>query len=136
MKISKKKLEILTETANKFKPSGSWSTGYQLDFISEGFANILGNTKIRINVPYAGFNCRGTANKIAKDVKGLMPFSNKRIAFSRVTTLYYVDDHVKQSNYLPFLSSSDCFYVKDIDTSDSDYIVINLVKGANWRMYL
>ncbi len=136
MKFGKKKTEGIEELKKKFTSHGMWSTGYQLDDITKGIAEVLGKTKVHINVPYSDFNCHGEATKVAKDVNGLMPFSNSPIPFSEVTTLFYGDDHITNRNYLPFLAEVDCFYISNIDTSGALWVTVDLEKGPSWRSYL
>ena len=136
MRFEKKKTEAIEELKKKYVSHGMWSTGYHLDDITKGIAEALGKTKVHINVPYSNFNCHGEAIKVAKDVKGLMPFSTARVAFDEVTTLFYGDNHINRGNYLPFLADVDCFYISNIDTSGSLWVTINLVKGPSWRTYL
>ena len=136
MKLGKKKTEGIEELKKKFVAHGMWSTGYQLDNITKSIAEVLGKTKVHINFPESNFNCHGEAIKVAKDVKGLMPFSNSPISFYEVTTLFYGDKHITRNNYLPFLADVDCFYISNIDTSGSSWVTVNLVKGPSWRTYL
>ena len=136
MRFGKKKTEAIEELKNKYVSHGMWSTGYQLDDITKGIAEALGKTKVHINVPYSNFNCHGEANKVARDVKGLMPFTNSPIPFSEVTTLFYGDNHINRGNYLPFLADVDCFYISNIDTSGSLWVTVDLKKGPSWRTYL
>ena len=113
-----------------------WSTCYQLDAITKGIAEALGKTKVHINFPGSNFNCHGEAIKVAKDVKGLMPFTKEPISYGEVTTLFYGDNHINRGNYLPFLADVDCFYISNIDTDGSLWVTIDLVKGPSWRSYL
>ena len=137
MKIVKKKTEIIAELFERFKTrEGFGVTAYKLDTITQALSESLANTEVHINVPYNSFNCHGTANKIAKDVIGVMPFSKNPININNVTTLYYGCKPITSKSYLPFLSEVDCFFIENIDMSGSSCITINLVKGPNWRMYL
>ena len=137
MKIVKKKTEIIAELFERFKTrEGFGVTAYKLDTITQALSESLSNTKIHINVPYHSFNCHGTANKVAKDVIGLMPFSKNSININNVTTLYYGCKPITSQSYLPFLSEVDCFFIENIDMTGSSCITINLVKGPSWRMYL
>lgn len=136
MRFGKKKTEAIEELKKKYVPHCMWSTGYRLDNITKGIAEALGKTKVHINVPYSNFNCHGEAVKVAKDVKGLMPFSTARVSFDEVTTLFYGDKHIKRNNYLPFLADVDRFYISNIDTNESLYVTVDLVKGPSWRTYL
>ena len=137
MKIVKKKTEIIAELFERFKTrEGFGVTAYKLDTITQALSESLANTEVHINVPYNSFNCHGTANKVAKDVIGLMPFSKNSININNVTTLYYGCKPITLKSYLPFLSEVDCFFIENIDMTGSSCITINLVKGPNWRMYL
>lgn len=136
MKFGQKKIEGLEQLKQKFTEHGSYPTGYQLDTITKALAEVLGKTRVHINVPYSNFNCHGEAKKVAKDVYGLMPFSKARVSYDDVTTLYYGDNHINRGNYLPFLADVDCFYIKNIDTTGSLWVTIDLVKGPSWRTYL
>ena len=137
MKIGKKKAEVIAELFERFKTrEGFGVTAHKLDTIAQALSESLSNTKIRINIPYHSFNCHGTANKVAKDVIGLMPFSKNPININNVTTLYYGCKPITSQSYLPFLSDVDCFFIENIDMRGSSCIIINLVKGPSWRMYL
>lgn len=137
MKIGKKKTEVIAELFERFKiRDGFGVTAHKLDTIAQALSESLSNTKIRINIPYHSFNCHGTANKVAKDVIGVMPFSKNPININNVTTLYYGCKPITSQSYLPFLSEFDCFFIENIDMRGSSCITINLVKGPNWRMYL
>ena len=136
MRFGQKKTQGIEELKKKYVSHGMWSTGYRLDDITKDIAEVLGKTKVHINVPYSNFNCHGEAIKVAKDVKGLMPFSTARVSFDEVTTLYYGCNPITSKSYLPFLSEVDCFFIENIDMTESSLITINLVKGPNWRMYL
>ena len=137
MKIGKNKTEAIDELCESFKVrNGFGVTGYKLDIIAKALSEALDNTKVHINVPDSTFNCHGTANKVAKDIIGLMPFSKNPININNVTTLYYGCKPITSQSYLPFLSEVDCFFIENIDTRGSSCIIINLVKGPSWRMYL
>ena len=137
MKIGKIKTEAIAELLERFKVrNGFGVTGYKLDIIAKALSEALDNTKVHINVPDSNFNCHGAANKVAKDISGLMPFSKNPININEVTTLYYGYDPITQKSYLPFLSDADCFFIENIDITGSLCITVNLVKGLNWRMYL
>ena len=87
MKIGKKKTEVIAELFERFKTrEGFGVTGHKLDKIAQALSESLANTKIHINVPYHSFNCHGTANKVAKDVIGLMPFSKNPININNTIT--------------------------------------------------
>ena len=92
--------------------------------------------KVQINVPYSNFNCKGTANRIAKEVSGLTPFSKNRIEESSVTTLFYGDELVNRGGYyLPFQSDCDVFFIENV-TTQNKVLVIDLIKAPSWREYL
>lgn len=128
------KKEILKE---EFKErSGFGVTGSALSIIAKRVAELYGSKHIQINVPYHGFNCKGTANKVAKDVVGVMPFSKKRVRIEDTTTLFYGDKCVKKpSYYLPFLGDCDVFFISSVNDING-IIEINLIKAPSWRMYL
>ena len=136
MRFGQKKMQGIEELRKQFVSHGYYPIGYQLDTITKAIAEVLGKTKVHINVPYSNFNCHGEAIKVAKDVKSLMPFSTERVSFDKVTTLYYGDNHVNRGNYLPFLADVDCFYIKNIDTSGALWVTVDLEKGPSWRTYL
>ena len=136
MRFGQKKTQGIEELRKKFVARGYMPTGYQLDSITKALAEVLGKTKVHINVPYSNFNCHGEAVKVAKDVKGLMPFSTARVPFDEVTTLYYGDNHITRGNYLPFQAEVDCFYIKNIDTTGALWVTVDVVKGPSWRTYL
>ena len=137
MKIGKIKTEAIAELCERFKArNGFGVTGYKLDIIAKALSEALNNTKVHINFPDSNFNYHGLANKVAKDISGLMPFSKNPININEVTTLYYGYDPITQKSYLPFLSDADCFFIENIDITGSLCITDNLVKGPNWRMYL
>ena len=136
MRFGQKKTQGIEELKKKYDSHGMWSTGYRLDDITKGIAEVLGKTKVHINFPDSNFNCHGPANKVAKDISGLMPFSKNPINIDEVTTLYYGYDPITQKSYLPFLSDADCFFIENIEMPGSLWVTINLVKGPSWRMYL
>ena len=137
MKIGKIKTEAIAELCERFKVrNGFGVTGYKLDIIAKALSEALDNTKVHINFPDSNFNCHGPANKVAKDISGLIPFSKNPININEVTTLYYEYDAITQKSYLPFLSDTDCFFIENIDMAGSLCITVNLVKGPSWRMYL
>ena len=136
MRFGQKKAQGIEELKKKYDSHGMWSTGYRVDGITKGIAEVLGKTKVHINFPDSNFNCHGPANKVAKDISGLMPFSKNPINIDEVTTLYYGDNHITRGNYLPFLSDADCFYIKNIDTTGNLWVTVDLIKGPSWRTYL
>ena len=119
------KKEILKE---EFKErSGFGVTGSALNIIAKRVAELYGNKHIQIN---------GTADKVAKDVVGVMPFSKKRVRIEDTTTLFYGDKCVKKpSYYLPFQSSCDVFFISSVNDINGT-IEINLIKAPSWRTYL
>ena len=137
MKIKKNKTEAIAELLERFKVrNGFGVTGYKLDVIAKALSEALCNIEVHINFPDSTFNCHASANKVAKDISGLMPFSKNPINMNEVTTLYYGYDPITQKSYLPFLSDADCFFIENIDMAGSLCITVNLAKGPNWRMYL
>lgn len=110
--------------------------GTSLKGITKRVAELYGSKKVQINVPYSNFNCKGTANRIAKEVSGLTPFSKNRIEESSVTTLFYGDKLVNSRRYyLPFQGECDVYFIKNI-TTQNNVLVIDLMKAPTWRMYL
>lgn len=118
-----------------FRTNRMWETGYGLDYITSELAKVLENTKVCINLPYATFNCHGCANIVAEDVKGLMPFSKNPKSEDECTTLFYGSSKIHRGNYIPFLSSSDRFHVKNVEFDDN-VINIWLEKGNNANMFM
>lgn len=104
------------ELADEYpKPSGMWANGSSLNKIARTAAEIFGTKEIEIIVPYSTFHCIGPAETIYHDVNGLMPYSKNPINTNDATTLFYGEKPIKQSNYLPFLTSSDSFYIKEYE---------------------
>ena len=117
------------------KREGFCVVGFSLKQIAIGAAEIYGNNYIKINVPYNGFNCRGTANKVAKEVSGLTPFAKERLDRNGMTTMYYGDKQIcGRGYYLPFLSDCEVFFVKSVRSGE--IIEISLVRAPSWREYL
>lgn len=128
-----RKADILKDM---FKPrDGFGVTGASLKHITEKVAELYGSKRVQINFPYSNFNCKGNAKRIAKEVYGLTPFTDKQIEIDESTTLFYGDTHVKRGNYLPFQSECDVFFVESVKTIDN-VVVIDLMKTPSWRMYL
>jgi hypothetical protein len=110
--------------------------GFSLRCITQKIAELYGSKHVQINVPYSNFNCKGTANKIAREVSGLTPFSKNRIEVSNATTLFYGDKLVnRRSYYLPFQGECDVYFVDNISTINK-VVVIDLMKAPSWRAYL
>ena len=110
--------------------------GFSLKSITQKVAELYGSKHVQINVPYSNFNCKGTANRIAKEVSGLTPFSKNRIEVSNATTLFYGDKLVnRRSYYLPFQGECDVYFVDNISTINK-VVVIDLKKAPSWREYL
>lgn len=129
MALSKKKLAEFNEVADNFKVKRKmWEMGTKFDTMTAAFAQVLGNTKMCINLPYSTFNCRGTAKAIADDVKGVMPFSKTPKNENDCTTLFYGSTPIHCGNYIPFLSNVDYFHVDKIEVS-GDVVNVWLVKG-------
>lgn len=128
------KKDILKE---KFrKREGFGVCGSYLPTIAKTIAELYGSKHIQINLPYNGFNCKGTANKVAKDVCGVMPFAKEKVEMKDTTTLFYDNIIVnKASYYLPFLSECDVFFIESITTINK-VLVVNLMKAPSWREYL
>ena len=110
--------------------------GSSLKCITKKVAEIYGSKHIRINVPYNGFNCKGTANQVAKEVYGLTPFSDKRIDVKDTKTLFYGDTQVKKpSTYLPFQGECNVYFVEKV-YKEGKVVVIDLMEAPSWRAYL
>ena len=110
--------------------------GTSLKGIAKRVAELYGSKKVQINVPYSNFNCKGTANRIAKEVSGLTPFSKNRIEETSVTTLFYGDKLVnRRGYYLPFQGECDVYFIEKISTINK-VVVIDLMKAPSWRAYL
>lgn len=110
--------------------------GWSLKSITKKVAELYGSKHIQINVPYDNFNCKGTANKVAKEVEGLTPFSKNRMDEENVTTLFYGDELANsRKNYFPFQSVYDVYFVKNV-TTQNKVVVIDLMDAPNYRMYL
>ena len=112
-------------------------TGGFLPSIAEYIAEVYGSKQyIRINVPYSTFTCRGAAGDIARDTRGVMPFSKSPISVDKTTTLFYGNRKVHAGNFLPFLSDCSNYFIDSIDESNKNEIVFNLVNAPSWRTYL
>ena len=110
--------------------------GSSLKNITKVVAELYGNKHVQINLPYHNFNCKGTAKRVAKEVYGLMPFTDKRMDIEKTTTLFYGNTIVnKGSYYLPFQGECDVFFVDSVKTVDN-VVVIDLIKAPSWRTYL
>ena len=128
-----RKADILKDV---FKPrEGFGVTGASLKRITEKVVELYGSKRVQINLPYSNFNCKGSAKRIAREVYGLTPFTDKQIEIDEATTLFYGDTHVRRGNYLPFQGECDVFFVGDVKTIDN-VVVIDLIEGPNWRTYL
>lgn len=129
-----RKTDILKE---QFKRGEGFGVcGFSLKTIAERVAELYGSTHVKINVPYYGFNCNGTANKIAKDVCGLMPFSKKKISEKNITTLYYGDKLANKSGYyFPFQGECNVYFIDNVEMINK-VVVINLIDAPSWRTYL
>lgn len=136
MALTSTKVKELHAVVESFTKTGRmWEMGSQLDTITKRLAEVLGETKICINVPYATFNCRGTANAVAEDVKGLMPFSNARKTEDECTTLFYGGLPVRRGNYIPFLSSADVYHISKMEINE-DVVNIWLEKGNSYHVFM
>ena len=120
-KQSKAKLEKMTkDLCDAFpRPKGMWANGTRLKNITAKAKEIFGKTKIKINVPYHGFNCFGPANIIYKDVYGLTPFSKEPLEQSQTKTLFYGTEKVKGGKYIPFQAENEVFYIKSGEVKDN-----------------
>jgi hypothetical protein len=129
-----KKSDIIKEEFGYRKGFGA--CGFSLKSITQKIAELYGSKHVQINVPYSNFNCKGTANKIAREVSGLTPFSKNRIEVSNATTLFYGNKLVnRRSYYLPFQGECDVYFVENISTINK-VVVIDLEKAPSWRAYL
>ena len=136
MKLTKKQINAIKEVETKFTPTHKmWATGYSLPYITEALAEVLGNKTVLIHVPYSNFICKGSANNVNSDVKGLMPFSKTRKSEDKCTTLFYGDKPINRGNYIPFLSSADVYYISKMNITE-DYVEVNLIKGDNIGMFM
>ena len=130
-----KKSEMLKNEFTKKSGFGG-ECGFSLRSITSRIAELYGSKQVRINVPYSNFNCKGTANRIAKEICGLTPFSKTPIEIEDAKTLFYGDKQVnKRGYYLPFQGECDVFFVDSVTTQDK-VLVIDLVEAPSWRMYL
>jgi len=128
-----KKSDIIKE---EFGHRKFGACGFSLRCITQKIAELYGSKHVQINVPYSNFNCKGTANKIAREVSGLTPFSKNRIEVSNATTLFYGDKLVnRRGYYLPFQGECDVYFVDNISTINK-VVVIDLKKAPSWREYL
>ena len=106
--------------ADKYpRPKGMWANGSRLNSITKDAAEIFGDEEIEIIVPYSSFHCIGSAKTIYHDVEGLMPYGRHSIHPNDATTLFYGDKKINPGNYLPFQSSSDCYYIKEYDFNNN-----------------
>jgi len=136
MKLSKNKIEALKEIESKFGPNMKmWATGYSLPHITGALAEVLGKTGVVIKVPYSNFVCRGTANDVDSDVKGLMPFSKTRKSEDECTTLFYGETPIDKKNYIPFQGGCDVFYVSKINIT-AYWVEVELVKAPHVGMFM
>lgn len=136
MALSSTKIKKLQEVTDRFAKTGKmWETGSSLNVITKALAEVLGKTNVCINVPYATFNCRGTANAVAEDVEGLMPFSNARKSEDACTTLFYGGTPIHRGNYIPFQSSADVYHISKMEI-DGDVVNIWLEKGNSYHAFM
>lgn len=126
----------MKEIIQKFgKKEGFGVCGSPLEKISKELANIYGSKHIKINLPYNNFNCKGTAERIAKEVRGLTPFSGERLDENDMTTMFYGEKQIRgRGYYLPFQSECDVFFVESV--TNGKVVEINLIKAPSWREYL
>ena len=117
------------------KKEGFGVSGSSLEQIAIAAAELYGSKHIKINFPYHGFNCQGTANRVAKEVSGLMPFAKKRLSEDDMTTMFYEEKQIcGRGYYLPFQSECDVFFVESVKSGK--VVEINLIKAPTWREYL
>lgn len=118
------------------KREGFGASGFSLNTIAEKVAELYGSKHVQINVPYSDFNCKGTANRIAKEVSGLMPFAKNRFEIENATTLFYGNKIVNRRGfYLPFQGECDVYFIENVSTQNN-VVIINLMKAPSWRAYL
>lgn len=132
----------VNEFCESFKKySGFGATGYPLDKITEYLNERIPTEQVRINVPYNGFNVRGKASDVHRDVHGVMPMTylsghrDEVVAKENTTTLFYGNMKAGRGNYLPFLSDCDVYFVDGCSYVDGT-LIVDLVKGPSWRTYL
>lgn len=111
-------------------------TGFALDAITGYLNERIPDDNVRINVPYNGFNVHGKVSDVHRDVHGVMPGSKDKVKLSDTTTLYYGDRKAGWGNYIPFLSDCDVYFVSSAGRTADGTLIIDLVDGPNWRMYL
>lgn len=136
MKLTKSQINALKEVELNFKQTHKmWETGYSLPRITTPLAEVLGNKTVLIHVPYSNFICKGSANIVDSDVKGLMPFSKTRKSEDECSTLFYGERPIERKNYIPFLSSADVYFIEKMNITE-DCVEINLIKGDNAGMFM
>ena len=121
---------------------GFGATGFPLDHITRWLNERIPDEKVRINLPYYGFNVRGKVSDVHRDVHGVMPMTylsghkDECVKVEDTTTLYYENVLANRRGiFLPFLSECDVYYITDY-TEDDGMLTINLKKGPSWREYL
>lgn len=132
----------LAEFADAFKErKGFGVTGAKLDEITEYLNQRIPEGNVRINVPYHDFNVRGKVSDVHRDVHGVMPWTyltghyDEVVQAEATTTLFYGNARAERGNHLPFLSDCDVYFIEECHYS-GDELVVNLIEGPNWRMYL
>lgn len=116
-------------------------TGVKLDDITAYLNERIPEGNVRINVPYSNFNVSGKVSDVHHDVHGVMPYTYLSGHYDEVvqeedtTTLFYGNARAGRGNYLPFLSECDVYFIKDCHYS-GDELVVDLIEGPSWRMYL
>ena len=128
------KKEVILKKFGKPSVMRFGTCGWPMPMIAKELSAQYGSKHIKINVPYHTFNCKGTANRIAKEVIGRMPFSEKPIK-EGFKTFFYGDEMANNTNYIPFLSKYDVYWVDSIGMENKE-IVINLSKAPNYTEYL
>lgn len=139
--ITEKQKAKLKRQLKKYRKNGKsfYEMGRSLLDITETIANVVGDQKVNIILPYSNFNCNGSAKKIAEDVQYLTPCSGGKCwDVEHATTLFYGDKKCNNKNYLPFQSDTDVFHVQRCTyyTKKDDCIYIILEEGLSWRAFL
>lgn len=134
--FSQEELAALKDVEKKFARTGRmYETGHSLPRITETLAEILGSNNIQVQIPYSTFVCRGKAIDVDADVKGLMPFSKTRKTEDQCTTLFYGENRISRSNYIPFQASNNVYHISSIEVVDG-CVNVRLEKGNNSGMFM
>lgn len=124
---------------DRFSEKGKmWETGSSLPVIAEFIAKVFGDSVVKINLPYANFNCVGPASKIAWESDRLMPYpkSKEHIEYGDATTMFYGHTPIERGNFLPFLADVSCYHVSKYSFSADGMPIFHLAKGNSWRTFL